>query len=287
MRRMKIICFAAMFMFGCFFVPGNASEIKYFAHRGDSIDAPENTLPAYELSMRRGADGLEVDVTFSRDNVVVMSHDASLKRVTGIDKAVSDLDFDELRKIDFSYRKKGFQNVRIPTFEETLAVLEPGREVIVDFKKYDEKLMAAVAKILADSKIPADKIWIMAFERRILVKSKELMPQYKTLWAVTVKERDGIGKVNLRTLNNGKEGVLRQVLSDLRKIGADGVNIKADRNVVDADFIRQLKKAGIYVMVWVVNRPEAARHFAQIGVDAFVSDVPATLRRAVEGSELR
>ena len=55
---------------------------KVFAHRGASAYAPENTLPAFELAARQGADGIELDVHLSKDGELVVIHDETLDRTT-------------------------------------------------------------------------------------------------------------------------------------------------------------------------------------------------------------
>ncbi|HET6343343.1 MAG TPA: glycerophosphodiester phosphodiesterase family protein, partial [Myxococcota bacterium] len=53
-----------------------------FAHRGASRQAPENTLEAFDLAVRLGADVLEMDVHLSADGEVRVMHDARLERTT-------------------------------------------------------------------------------------------------------------------------------------------------------------------------------------------------------------
>ena len=58
------------------------SNTKVFAHRGASGYAPENTLEAFALAIRQGADGIELDVQLSSDGVPVVIHDETIDRVT-------------------------------------------------------------------------------------------------------------------------------------------------------------------------------------------------------------
>ena len=53
---------------------------KIFAHRGASAYAPENTLPAFELAERQGADGIELDVQLTKDGEVAVIHDEKIDR---------------------------------------------------------------------------------------------------------------------------------------------------------------------------------------------------------------
>jgi len=44
-------------------------------HRGYSAEAPENTMPAFELAVRYGADSIETDLQVTKDGVIVLLHD--------------------------------------------------------------------------------------------------------------------------------------------------------------------------------------------------------------------
>ena len=55
---------------------------RLFAHRGASRDAPENTIEAFDLAVREGAERLEMDVHATSDGQVVVFHDAELDRTT-------------------------------------------------------------------------------------------------------------------------------------------------------------------------------------------------------------
>jgi glycerophosphoryl diester phosphodiesterase len=82
------------------------------AHRGDSFQAPENTLEAARLGLDSGADGWELDVRLTRDGVPVVFHDESLIRTTDVAHKfegdprgaagflVSDFLLDEVRTLD-------------------------------------------------------------------------------------------------------------------------------------------------------------------------------------------
>ncbi len=83
------------------------------AHRGDPIDARENTLPAFASAMRKGADMVELDLRVTRDGEIVVLHDPSLSRLWGVDRTVRDLDLAEVQKI-------GRGDVRIPTLRQVL-----------------------------------------------------------------------------------------------------------------------------------------------------------------------
>ena len=74
------------------------SKKEVTAHRGNSTVTMPNTIPAFKEAIKEGADYGELDVRQTKDNVIVVTHDASLKEMTGQDKNVRDLTYEELQK---------------------------------------------------------------------------------------------------------------------------------------------------------------------------------------------
>src|ERR1044071_3231268 len=64
---------------------------RVWAHRGDSAHAPENTMLAFDKARAAGADGIELDVRFDRDDNVVVFHDHDLARLTGLPGCMEEL----------------------------------------------------------------------------------------------------------------------------------------------------------------------------------------------------
>lgn len=71
------------------------------AHRGvhNNKDVPENSIIAFEKTINRGY-AIEFDIQITKDNRLVIFHDDNMKRMTGIDKNIQDLYFDEVRNIN-------------------------------------------------------------------------------------------------------------------------------------------------------------------------------------------
>lgn len=104
----------------------------YIAHRGlfDNKALPENSLPAFE-NAAKNAFGIETDVQMSRDGVLVVFHDDTLKRMTGVDGKLADWDFAELRKLRLLDT-----DCVIPTFEEFLSAAN-GVNLVVEIKTHE------------------------------------------------------------------------------------------------------------------------------------------------------
>ena len=77
-------------------------SVKFISHRGESLDAPENTIPAFALSFERKSDGMECDIYFTADKYLVCNHDGNTLRVSGekVDADINNTTFADLQKID-------------------------------------------------------------------------------------------------------------------------------------------------------------------------------------------
>jgi len=104
---------------------------RHYAHRGlfdNATDAPENSLAAFKKAVDAGY-GIELDVQLSKDNKLVVFHDASLKRMCGVDGKVWEYTLEELKQM-----KLAESNETIPTFEEFLALVDGKVPFILEFK---------------------------------------------------------------------------------------------------------------------------------------------------------
>lgn len=104
---------------------------KHYAHRGlfdNNSDAPENSLAAFQKAVDAGY-GIELDVQLSKDEKLVIFHDASLKRMCGINGKVWDYTLEELQKMTLLNSKE-----TIPTFEEFLEIVDGKVPFILEFK---------------------------------------------------------------------------------------------------------------------------------------------------------
>lgn len=103
----------------------------HYAHRGlfdNESYAPENSIPAFKKAVAAGY-GIEFDVQLSKDNKLVVFHDADLKRMCGVDGNVWNYSLEELKKM-----KLAGSNETIPTFEEVLDVVNGQVPLIIEFK---------------------------------------------------------------------------------------------------------------------------------------------------------
>ena len=102
-----------------------AADPILVGHRGLLRHAPENTLPTFAVCLELGI-GFELDIRTTRDGHLVVIHDDSLERTTdGGNRSIRSINLDEARTLDAgSWFNDVFAGVRIPTLEETLALVQ-------------------------------------------------------------------------------------------------------------------------------------------------------------------
>ena len=104
---------------------------RHYAHRGlfdNASEAPENSLAAFRKAVEAGY-GIELDVQLSKDDKLVVFHDATLKRMCGVDGKVWEYTLEELKQFRLLD-----SNEQIPTFEEFLAVVDGKVPFILEYK---------------------------------------------------------------------------------------------------------------------------------------------------------
>ena len=94
------------------------------AHRGENGIFPENTVPGFQEAVRLGACQVEFDVRRTKDDRLIIMHDATVDRTTNGKGAVAELTFDEIRTLDAGIKKgERFAGTKVPTLEEALDCL--------------------------------------------------------------------------------------------------------------------------------------------------------------------
>ena len=150
--------------------PKNAKLLCDYAHRGLWGDGvPENSLEAFELACRNGC-GIELDVQLSKDGKVMVFHDYTLVRMTGVDKKLCELDAEELCTLSLASTEQ-----KIPTFEEVLSLVDGRVPILVELK--GEDLNTALCPVVADILREYDgEYCIESFNPLLIKEMKKLLP---------------------------------------------------------------------------------------------------------------
>ena len=251
-----------------------ASAQLIIAHRGASYDAPENTLAAFRLAWEQNADGIEGDFYLTQDGQIVCTHDKTTKRVSpGLPElTISQTNLEELRRRDVgSWKNAKYANERMPTLQEVLAVVQPGKIIFVEIKCGPE-ILPVMKPQLENSGLKAEQIVIICFNQEVVQECRKLMPQYKVNWLTGYKQKGGIGP-----WSPSPESVVEM----LKSTQATGLGTQGKLQVVDSDFVSSVRSSGKEFHVWTVNEPADAKAFQKLGADSITTDRPAFLREVL------
>lgn len=245
------------------------ARTKVWAHRGasgwDVQYAPENTMPAFEKAVAMGADGIELDVQFTRDGEIVICHDERIDRTSDGSGWLKDYTLAELKRFNFSKTHPEYGFVEIPTLEELLA------------------LVRAKGTLTVNIELKTGLIYYDGLEEK----------------TVNMARRMGMAQqIIYSSFNHYSLQKLRQIDSDASiglLCGADFIDLPdypgrfgamaihpAFRIVTD-DYIARCHEAGLAVHVWTVDAKADMKRLCDMGVDAFVTDCPDSGRRVVDG----
>jgi glycerophosphoryl diester phosphodiesterase len=119
-------------------LPKTKHKLVIIAHRGSHLKVPENTLAAYENAIKEGADYVEIDLRTTKDGHLVIMHDASVSRMTGIKGVVKDLNYNDIKDLKIIPAVKGDTAAyHIPEFADVLNVCKGRINIYLDFKDAD------------------------------------------------------------------------------------------------------------------------------------------------------
>lgn len=239
--------------------------VKWISHRGESHDAPENTLAAFKLSMERNTGGMECDVHLTTDGKVVVGHDNSTWRMGNRRMLIESSSYAELQTITVS---AGFENVypgeKIPLLSETFQYLGAGREYYIELKGSNPELIPAVAEEVKKSGIDPKQIVFIAFNEDMVKGIKQAMPQYCALWLNSLVREYGIVTPE-------------ELVAKLDELGVDGIDANCNE-AISAELVDAVHRAGKIFAVWTVDNPWQAEALIDLGVDAVTSNRAALLR---------
>ncbi|MFY9151424.1 MAG: glycerophosphodiester phosphodiesterase [Prolixibacteraceae bacterium] len=245
------------------------------AHRGESFDAPENTLASINLAWQRNVKAVEIDVQFTRDGEIVVIHDNDTLRISGKKLKIKESKLLELKQLDFGlFKDRKWANERIPTLAEVLKTVPEQGKLIIEIKS-DESLLYKLKQDLEQSNLRTSQIEIIAFNINTLGKAKQLMPQYKMLWLLDLDYFWPWWLLLIR-----KKRIIRKISN----LNLDGIDVWAGK-LLTLKFIDTFRKAGFLIYCWTVNNPEQAKKLINLGIDGITTDRARWLLNQIENSD--
>ena len=247
-----------------------AGAVEIIAHRGASEDAPENTLAAMQLAWKQQADAIELDIRLTRDGQIVLMHDATTKRTAGLDKPITELAWEEVRRLDAGkWKDPKWTGEGIPRLSDVLATVPEGKRAFVELKCGPEALPELQRVIEASGKRP-EQIALIGFNLETMRQARQRLPKLQVYWIVGYEKDKKTGALPK----------LDDVIAAARRAGMHGLDL-SEKWPLDARAVVQIRQAGLQLYVWTVNDEAAAKRVASLGVNGITTDRPAAIRAAV------
>ena len=225
------------------------------AHRGDSKNAPENTLAAFDLAIENGADVVELDVRETKDGEIIVIHDKNLIRTTGVNANVEDLTFEEIRQIPASTKfKDTFPDEKIPTLREAIELVKGRADLNIELKPdpANKRLEEGVVELIEEYDL-YDSCVVTSLSYKAIKKVKLLDKRIKTVYVMSVAGGN---------------------YYDLKYADAYSINYRFIDNMI----VNNIHKRGKEIYVWTVNNKVTLENMMLLNVDNVITDNPGFVK---------
>ena len=218
----------------------------YILHRGEQTEAPENSVPAFEMAGRNGAEFVETDVRETADGVLVVSHDDSLLRMCGEDRLISEMTYEEIKQYPIINGRNASQypDNLIPTLEQYIACCNKYSVTpVIEIKSIrTEEAMNLFMQLLTESqKEPV----LICFRIETLGKLREMGFTGKMQWIRTVRMN-------------------ASMIQQCKKYDLD---ISAEYKNISMNDINNAHQNGIRISVWLCRNEDMVDIFRKMGAD--------------------
>lgn len=237
------------------------------AHRGSSGTAPENTLAAFHAAAKAGVDMVEMDVRMTKDFELVILHDQTVNRTSNGSGAVWDLTLKQIQSLDAgSWFARRFRGERIPSLRQVVESLPPTLTLNLEVKTDgDARRGVALGEsylLLLEELRLRHRAIISSFDHTFLKRLHLLDPS-----------------LQIGVLVPPVRGLMRKPSTIARAVGAN-VYI-CSRRQLRKSIVDDAHSHGLMVATYTVNSRAHAEQALRFGVDAIITDLPATMMRVL------
>ena len=229
---------------------------KVFGHRGASGYAPENTLEAFELAAKMGADGVELDVQIAKDGELVVAHDETIDRVANGEGLICELTTAQMKRLRFNRTHPEYENATIPTLREVCELLRPtGLWINIELKNsriFYESLEEKCVKLVYETGM-AGRVFYSSFNHHSMRHMKQIDPALccGLLYEATMIEPWRYAHA----------------------LGMDAIHPHFSELQIP-DEAAQAHALGLKVNVWTANTEQEIRDSLLAGADTVISNYP-------------
>ena len=235
------------------------------AHRGASIEAPENTLPAYIKAWNQEVDAVELDVRETKDRRLVCIHDENLARVSESEYAISQETLSTLKNVDVgSFHSKRFTNTYIPLLKEVFDCKPEKLKIFVEIKP-SKISFNELDKLIETNIMSKLNTHFLGFYPNVVEGLNKRFDIPATLSIIPAFFDYDYKKISLFLEKSKSFGISQRI--DSKK---------------SMNLIKKFKEEGKYCITWTVNNKKYMRDLIEIGVDAIITDNPKKLMKVIK-----
>ncbi len=247
----------------------------FISHRGESMDAPENTMAAFQLAWDHDSDGIEADFHLLEDGEIVCMHDTNTLRTTGVESELSQLNKRQIKKLDAgSWKDTHWSGTRVPLLDEVLATIPNGKLIYLELKNMSNDKIAQTKSMLEARGINLAQVVIISFNDDIIKAAKAIIPEAKALLISGLNYQDDIGFTPS----------VAELKLRLKQTNADGLDCKAIKEI-NKEFVESIKDTGYEFHVWTIDDTQLAQQFVELKVDSITSNCAVKLKKHFMGSK--
>ncbi|WP_062050166.1 glycerophosphodiester phosphodiesterase family protein [Bacillus sp. JCM 19034] len=235
-----------------------ASHVSFFAHRGASTFAPENTIEAFQQALEHGTDYIELDVQLTKDEQLVVIHDETVDRTTNGVGNVNDYTLAELKELDAgSWFNERYANEKIPALKEIFELFGSQVHYCIEIKGDAHSLdtVTNLHQMIKDYQL-SDYVMIQSFDENILRLFHNQRVQYPLIQIIS-RPKNGVGS----------KKQLDQILEY-----ADGVCLNG--RYTTNSFVKQARKRGLMVHIYTLNEKQEIERWMNAGATGIITDNP-------------
>ena len=241
--------------------------VEFIAHRGSSYLAPENTLAAFRLGWQETAT-CEIDVRATGDGRVIVMHDETTLRTTGIGLVVARHSLAEIQGLDAgAWKGAAWRGEKIPALAEVLAAMPAKKRLLIEVKDGPE-IVPELARVIKASGRAAS-LSLQSFDVATCAESKVALPE------VPVYLLSWLG----RNRQEAQKAWLKARATTQRE-GLDGMGINA-APILSEQVIAKLHDENLRLNIWTVDAVATAQRLARLGVDGIITNRPGWLRSQI------
>lgn len=261
------------------FVPALPAGPEVIAHRGGSLEAPENTLAAFRAARALGVDWIELDVRLSKDGVPVVIHDQTLGRTAGTKDArpVGALTLEEIRRADVGAAfKPECAGERVPALADVLGLPPGAVRIMIELKAEEPSAPGILSEAdgrLAETVVEAvrnghaeHRVAFASFSPFLLRAAHRLLPQVPLIAIAGTEDQVGahfaLGSPRYEPFY---EALPLEILA-------------VDQKLATPALLADVRARGLKLWAWTAKTDEEIQRLRDLGVDGIITDTPSRAR---------